>query len=126
MTARGSMIAGAHFNHHPAQQGIWFEYNGSRYKDVYHIKSRCGEVLQFMYPNNGGWHPDRGAPKVQRAIRDIKDVDVMEVMLVPDAEIEAAGSFRFVGAHRVKYNLADNCDSPPANGARLQMGERWL
>ncbi|MGL5906203.1 MAG: hypothetical protein ACRCZA_05695 [Shewanella sp.] len=109
------MIAGTGFNHHPAQQGIWFEYNGWRFKDVYHIKLYSGEVLKFMYPNGNGWHPDMGAPKGQLAGRDIKDNDVMEVMLVPDAEIEAVGSFRFTGAHRVKYNidLFDDCDMPP-------------
>lgn len=39
------------FNHHPLQKGIWFPYNGWRYKVKYDVKLYNGDVFMACYPN---------------------------------------------------------------------------
>lgn len=46
------------FNHHPAQVGEWFIYNGFRYKFLYDIETYSGEIYENAYPNSTAWlHP---------------------------------------------------------------------
>ena len=44
------------FNHHPEQTGIWFKYNGWRYKEYYDVKLYDGTVVSKCYPNGSGFH----------------------------------------------------------------------
>lgn len=47
------------FNHHPEQVGIWFKYNGFRYKLRYDIETYDGVVYENAYPNGNAWlHPE--------------------------------------------------------------------
>ncbi|WP_210498741.1 hypothetical protein [Vibrio crassostreae] len=84
-------------NHHPRQIGIWFPYDGSRYKDVYHLTLNTGEVLRCMYPNANSWFPESGS----NAKGVVKDAEVKKVMLAPDHEVP---SHRFKGEERIKLN----------------------
>ena len=70
-------------NHHPSQQGIWFPYDGGRYKDWYDLRLKTGEVIENCYPNASSWYPyhnpsNRGP---------IKDAEVEQIRLKPDAEL---------------------------------------
>lgn len=85
-------------NHHPTQLGIWFPYNGWRYKDVYHIRLHSGEVLRCMYPNGSGWYPEGNST----AERRVDDSEVAEVMLAPDADVDR---YRYTGETRINDNL---------------------
>ncbi|WMC11706.1 hypothetical protein PU634_04905 [Oceanimonas pelagia] len=88
-------------NHHPSQIGIWFEYDGGRYKDVYHIRLHSGEELRCMYPNGNAWF--RGFNGDEAAIgRDIRDIDVSHIMLAPDEDLH---ELNFTGEERLKRNL---------------------
>lgn len=66
-------------NHEPDQQGIWFEYTGYRYKDLYDIRLQNGKEYAMMRPNGNGWY---GAPL------KITDEDVSHVRLKLDSELE--------------------------------------
>lgn len=85
-------------NHHPSQLGIWFEYNGWRYKDVYHLRLHSGEELRCMFPNGNGWYPDPNST----AERRVDDSEVAQVMLAPDADVY---KYRFTGPERIKHSL---------------------
>lgn len=86
-------------NHHPSQQGIWFPYDGGRYKDVYHLKLHSGEVVRVMFPNGCGWYPDMGSTCTEA----YRDEDVAEVMLAPDKDVS---EFRYTGQSRIDHSVA--------------------
>ena len=44
------------YNHHPEQVGIWFKYNGWRYKEYYDVKLYDGTVVSKCYPNGASFH----------------------------------------------------------------------
>ncbi len=62
------------YNHHPEQFGVWFPYNGWRYKVHYNIRTYDGVELRNCYPNGNGWHNETGR---------VADSEVMEISL-PD------------------------------------------
>ena len=76
------------FNHHPAQQGIWFDYNGYRYKDFYCVKTKGGVELTGLYPNGGGWYNMLGLNKEVEALRtgsgSVRDEEVVSIRLMTD------------------------------------------
>lgn len=85
-------------NHRHDQHGVWFDYDGNRYKDVYDIRLKTGEVLTFMYPNANSWNPEIGS----NATRVVSDDEVDQVRLKTDEEIEAAKGWRMTGESRLK------------------------
>lgn len=77
------------FNHHYLHKGIWVDYDGRQYKDVYDIQLVSGEIVRECYPNGGAFHP-RGNPSVygEQAIQGhYEAVDVKRIRLVPDDEL---------------------------------------
>lgn len=72
-------------NHHPVQQGIWFEYDGGRYKDSYDIKLKTGEIIKNCYPNGNSWYLHTRDPV--RHGSSIHDTEVAEIRLLPDDEV---------------------------------------
>lgn len=46
------------YNHHPEQVGVWFKYNGWRYKEYYDVKLYDGTVVNKCYPNGSGFHSE--------------------------------------------------------------------
>lgn len=70
-------------NHHPTQQGVWFNYTGGRYKDVYDLRLKTGEVFHALRPNGNSWYPHFGS----NAPRVIHDSEVDQVRLKLDEEL---------------------------------------
>ena len=90
---------GYKLNHHPSQHGIWFKYDGGRYKDVYNIKLHSGEVRCNMFPNGNGWFPHFGSDD---NAAHCTDEDVAEVMLTPDKDLSR---FSRTGVARVEHSV---------------------
>ena len=44
------------FNHTSVDYGVWVEYNGERFKDLYSIETLDGVVFQAAIPNGSGWY----------------------------------------------------------------------
>lgn len=90
-------------NHRPDQHGVWFDYDGCRYKDVYDIRLHIGEVLEFMYPNATSWYPELGS----NARWSVSDKEVAQIRLKTDAELIAVNSYRMTGEERIQriYSL---------------------
>ena len=88
-------------NHRPEDQGIWFDYNGWRYKDVYHVKLKDGRVVEHCRPN---------ADAFLHGGEIIMDSDVDQIMLVPDDQL---GKWNYKGESRIKRNLEMFGDAVP-------------
>lgn len=86
-------------NHHPVQQGIWFPYDGGRYKDYYDLRLKTGEIIQNCYPNGNSWFPHSN----KEGRNQIKDEEVAEIRLKPDCEIHRWG---MKGQNRIKRTLS--------------------
>lgn len=89
-------------NHRPDQQGVWFDYGGCRYKDVYDIRLHTGEVLEFMYPNATSWYPESESNTRQ----SVTDKEVAQIRLKTDEELIAADSYRMTGPERIQRTLS--------------------
>lgn len=89
-------------NHRPDQHGVWFDYDGSRYKDVYDVRLHTGEVLEFMYPNATSWYPEAES----NARHAVTDKEVAQVRLKTDDELRAVDSYRFTGPDRIQRSLS--------------------
>lgn len=61
------------YNHHPEQFGIWFPYNGFRYKAYYNIRLADGKEIGYAYPNGEAWLHANGR---------VTDDEVAEIQLV--------------------------------------------
>lgn len=86
-------------NHHPIQTGIWFPYDGGRYKDHYDLKLKTGEIVENCYPNANAWYPhsnSEGRPQ-------ITDDQVAEIRLKPEEELH---TWAMKGKARIKRTLS--------------------
>jgi len=79
-------------NHEPDQQGIWFDYTGFRYKDMYDIQLHDGTVIEMMRPNGNSWY----GGKV------IHDDQVAKVRLKPDSELD---EYHYTGQKRIDHQI---------------------
>jgi len=79
-------------NHEPHEQGIWFDYTGFRYKDMYDIQLHDGTIIEMMRPNGNSWYGDRV----------IRDEQVSKVRLKPDNEL---GPYHYTGQERIDNQI---------------------
>ena len=93
-------------NHHPTQVGIWFDYDGGRYKDNYDLRLKTGEVLAGMYPNANAWYPAMDSLVKRR----VDDNEVAQVRLKPDDELH---EYAFTGQERIDSTLRLFGDAVP-------------
>jgi hypothetical protein len=85
-------------NHRPDQHGVWFDYDGCRYKDHYDIRLKTGEVIQDCRPNADAWYPNSSKEK-----RVFRDRDVAQIRLKPDDELDR--SWYLTGEERVNHQI---------------------
>lgn len=67
-------------NHRYDDFGRWVEYTGFRYKDLYNIKTKKGEVVKWCLPNGTSFWP-------LKSRFGIPDDEVSEIQLVPGSEV---------------------------------------
>lgn len=97
-----------YFNHRPEQIGVWFPYNNSRYKDVYHIKLKDGTILHHMRPNGNGWYRALGSKPSDDPLIDAKrsngvhDDDVTHLMLSVEDDTYP-GKYNRHGEYRTQH-----------------------
>lgn len=103
------------FNHHPEQCGEWFPYNGWRYKDLYDIKLKTGEVLKEYYPNGGSFF-STGRDKQTRVVgkERVLDEEVDEIRLLPADEITG-----YTFSDRIKRDVDMFRGAAPVKGVGL-------
>ncbi|QFR57619.1 hypothetical protein CPT_Slocum_039 [Serratia phage Slocum] len=88
------MIGSTGFNHHPIETGVWFTYNGWRYKDRYDIRLLDGTEIKNCYPNAYSW-------VVVDTGKEYTDSQVEAVRLMPDSELD---EWSFTGHSRLERN----------------------
>lgn len=118
------------FNHRTTDYGVWVEYNGLRFKDVYSLELLDGVIIEMARPNGNGWYPETRSiltkeeyevyeqeGKTDQAPRTtvpeskyydpargrIDDSSVAKVKLVPDAEL-GWDSYHYTGIQRIVRN----------------------
>lgn len=92
-------MSGYKINHHPIQTGIWFPYDGGRYKDHYDLKLKSGEIVENCYPNADAWYPHNGL----NGRPTITDDQVAEIRLKPEEELH---TWAMKGKARIKRTLS--------------------
>ncbi|WNV45984.1 hypothetical protein [Aeromonas phage AerS_266] len=80
-------------NHSTFVTGVWFPYNGWRFKTNYDVKLHTGEVLKAMYPNGNSW---------SGSSRRVEDSEVAEIRSIPDNEVH---QYHYTGKSRMERDL---------------------
>lgn len=99
------MIHGKAFNHSPRDYGVWVEYNGWRFKDLYDIELLDGSVIKSCRPNGDMW--TSWTDQTQHPKTEFNDIEVARIRLIPDEEIQE--KYHFSGESRVKRNSEMFC-----------------
>lgn len=128
--SRANGEARIRFNHRSTDYGVWVDYNGLRFKDVYSLELKDGAIVEMARPNGDGWYPETRslltkeeyevyekenrtdqAPRSQLPESEcidktrwrIDDSQVARVRLVPDAEF-GWDSYHYTGIQRIVRN----------------------
>ncbi|QDB70362.1 hypothetical protein CF8_0194 [Aeromonas phage CF8] len=80
-------------NHSTFITGVWFNYNGWRFKTNYDVKLKTGEIIKNMYPNGNSWSGSG---------RHVNDDEVEQIRSIPDNEVH---QYHYTGKSRMERDL---------------------
>lgn len=101
------------FNHCSTDYGVWVENNGTRFKDLYSIKTADGAVFKYATPNGLGWHVQREVDMTKEEYDACTDKDQIRYVPLAESKYLDRESMRIENEHVVELALLPDDEAPP-------------